>query len=73
MLAITTGPEGPLSVPAIPVAPVDNTGAGDSFNSGFLSFACACEALSTLGPGGNWRPGYHRASPRLPQSQARPR
>ncbi len=55
----------PLHVPAMLVDPVDTTGAGDSFDAGFLHywvqhkplaeamrFAAACGALSTLGLGG---------------------
>jgi sugar/nucleoside kinase (ribokinase family) len=65
-----------VRVPAMPIDPIDTTGAGDSFNAGFLrawldgsgvaeslEFAAACGALSTLALGGvNAQPTSAEAS-----------
>jgi sugar/nucleoside kinase (ribokinase family) len=66
-----------VRVPAFPVKTVDTTGAGDSFNAGFLHrwlqgapvldclrLGAACGALSTLGLGGTG------AQPTLPEAEA---
>jgi sugar/nucleoside kinase (ribokinase family) len=66
-----------VHVPAFPVAAVDTTGAGDSFNAGFLHawlqrapledclrLGAACGALSTLGLGGT------AAQPTLAEAEA---
>ena len=74
IIAVKCGPSGALAVgrddqvvrvPALPVTAVDTTGAGDSFNAGFLRswldggsirealrLGAVCGALSTLGLGG---------------------
>jgi len=63
--AVAASPDGDASAASYPVDPVDTTGAGDTFDSGFLdawlagssipealAFGCACGALSTRKPGG---------------------
>ena len=64
--AIACRAEGPIvRVPALPATPLDTTGAGDSFNAGFLRvwldgadlaeslrYGAACGALSTRAVGG---------------------
>jgi sugar/nucleoside kinase (ribokinase family) len=74
LIAVKLGPDGALAcrsegplirVPAYPVSPVDTTGAGDSFDAGFLRawldgataeaalrYGSVCGALSTTGIGG---------------------
>lgn len=84
-LAIKRGPSGGMAVqggtivtyPALDVDVVDTTGAGDSFNAGFLygylkdyaledalALACACGSLSTRAAGGT------SAQPTLGEAQA---
>lgn len=66
--AMSSGEEGVMKAPAFPVEALDTTGAGDSFDAGFLHawlqgeplleclrFGAACGALSTLGLGGTAR------------------
>jgi sugar/nucleoside kinase (ribokinase family) len=63
--ALALEADAPVRVPAFPVTPVDTTGAGDSFDAGFLEAwlrgrplaeclarGAACGALSTRGAGG---------------------
>jgi sugar/nucleoside kinase (ribokinase family) len=74
LIAVKLGPEGALAcrsegpvvrVPAYPISPIDTTGAGDSFDAGFLRawldgaspeealrYGVVCGALSTTGIGG---------------------
>ena len=74
LIAVKLGPEGALAcrsagsvvrVPAYPISPIDTTGAGDSFDAGFLRawldgaspetalrYGAVCGALSTTGIGG---------------------
>ena len=74
IVAVKLGPDGALAcraegpivrTPAMPVTAIDTTGAGDSFNAGFLrawldggdlrdglQLGAVCGALSTLAPGG---------------------
>jgi sugar/nucleoside kinase (ribokinase family) len=75
--AMTLDGEKAVHVPAYPVETVDTTGAGDSFNAGFLHrwlagaplveclrLGAACGALSTLGLGGT------AAQPTLAEAEA---
>jgi sugar/nucleoside kinase (ribokinase family) len=75
--AMTLDGEKAVHVPAYPVETVDTTGAGDSFNAGFLHrwlagaplaeclrLGAACGALSTLGLGGT------AAQPTLEEAEA---
>jgi sugar/nucleoside kinase (ribokinase family) len=75
-----------VAVPGFPVKPVDTTGAGDSFNAGFLhawlrgselrdamTFAAACGALSTLASGGTGsQPTEQEARSFLAEREAQP-
>jgi len=75
-----------VAAPAFPVKPVDTTGAGDSFNAGFLhawlrgallrdalSFATACGALSTRAAGGTGaQPTEQEARNFLAEREAQP-
>lgn len=75
-----------VAIPAFAVAPVDTTGAGDSFNAGFLhawlrgarlrdamTFAAACGALSTLSAGGtSAQPTEQQARDFLAEREAQP-
>jgi sugar/nucleoside kinase (ribokinase family) len=70
-----------VQVPAFPVDPVDTTGAGDSFDAGFLHawlegrplleclrWGSACGSLSTRGLGGTGRQADHDEAERLVRS-----
>lgn len=75
-----------VATPAFRVKPVDTTGAGDSFNAGFLHawlrgtplpdgmrFAAACGALSTLSAGGtSAQPTEQEARSFLAEREAQP-
>ena len=67
-----------LEVPAFPVEPVDTTGAGDSFDAGFLyawleglplaeclRWGAACGSLSTRGSGGTGHQAHRAEAERL--------
>jgi len=67
-----------LEVPAFPVQPVDTTGAGDSFDAGFLfawltgrplpeclRWGAACGSLSTRGSGGTGHQAHRAEAERL--------
>lgn len=84
--ALAVGPGGELvRVPALPVTPVDTTGAGDSFDAGFLRawldgrpladalrLGAVCGALSTLHAGGvDGQPTYAEATEALAAWPAR--
>lgn len=72
-------PDGLFTVPAVSVAPVDTTGAGDSFNAGFLHArlhglplkdclrsGVICGGLSTQAPGGiSGQPDWRAVEARL--------
>lgn len=82
--AIALGPGQRLEVASIPVAAVDTTGAGDSFDAGFLAamleglplerclaIANACGALSTRAAGGvDAQPTMHEALDALARGSA---
>src|SRR5262249_60447547 len=68
----------PLAVPAFPTEPVDTTGAGDSFDAGFLHawlsgrplrecllWGAACGSLSTRALGGTGHQADHAEAERL--------
>jgi sugar/nucleoside kinase (ribokinase family) len=75
-----------VAIPAFRVEPIDTTGAGDSFNAGFLHawlrreplldamrFAAACGALSTLSSGGtSAQPTEQEARNFLAEREAQP-
>lgn len=80
--AVTRGNGRVERVPSCPVQPIDTTGAGDSFNAGFLHawlrgdsvreairFGAACGAISTLGIGGTSHQATERDAEELLASQ----
>ncbi len=76
--ALVFGRDCQEAVPALPVKPVDTTGAGDCMNAAFIArilagdlvrdacaYACAAGSLSTLSPGAN---GYALSDARIRQA-----